>query len=144
MSEYFSKYTRLSKDEKKLFFKAVRHLIGAYFTTKLFPIRKYHKKLGKKNTESSYEDDKNKELVLKIKDSLRRGKKVIPLNIKCLQEAFAGKIILNKENISSTIYFGLAKDENKKLIAHAWLRSGNIIITGKSTMNKFTVVEKIT
>jgi hypothetical protein len=40
------------------------------------------------------------------------------------------------------MYLGTAKDETGKLIAHAWLRSGPLFITGAEVMEQFTVVSK--
>ena len=50
--------------------------------------------------------------------------------------------MLERRNIESTLYLGTAKDLNGKLIAHAWLRSGPLYITGKEGMEKFTEVGK--
>jgi hypothetical protein len=61
---------------------------------------------------------------------------------KCLVRAIAGMKMLKRRRIDSTLYLGTAKDENGKLIAHAWLRSGPLYLTGADVMNRFIVVEK--
>jgi hypothetical protein len=61
---------------------------------------------------------------------------------KCLVRAIAGMKMLNRRRVDSTIYLGTAKDEKGKLIAHAWLRSGPLYITGAEGMEKFIVVGK--
>lgn len=61
---------------------------------------------------------------------------------KCLVKAIAGMKMLEKRQIESTLYLGIARDETGKMIAHAWLRSGPIFITGKEGMERFTVVSK--
>ncbi|MDQ8735959.1 lasso peptide biosynthesis B2 protein [Paenibacillus sp. LHD-38] len=61
---------------------------------------------------------------------------------KCLVKAIAGLKMLERRKIDSTLYLGTAKDEEGKLIAHAWLRSGPLYITGADVMEKFIVVEK--
>lgn len=58
---------------------------------------------------------------------------------KCLVRAIAGLKMLERRGIESTLYLGTARDENGKLIAHAWLRSGPWYITGAEEMKKFTV-----
>ena len=60
----------------------------------------------------------------------------------CLVKSIAGMKMLERRKIESTIYLGISKDENNKLIAHAWLRSGPFILTGAKEMGKFTVVNK--
>ncbi|WP_418792211.1 lasso peptide biosynthesis B2 protein [Phosphitispora sp. TUW77] len=61
----------------------------------------------------------------------------------CLVRAIAALKMLQRRNIESTLYLGTAKDENAKLIAHAWLRSGPFYITGAEEMKKFAVAGKI-
>ncbi|MGM0836099.1 MAG: lasso peptide biosynthesis B2 protein [Bacillota bacterium] len=61
---------------------------------------------------------------------------------KCLVKAMAAMRMLEKRNIESTLYLGTSKDEDGKLIAHAWVRSGPFYITGYEVMREFTVVGK--
>ncbi|CAH2466606.1 lasso peptide biosynthesis B2 protein [Bacillus sp. S4] len=58
----------------------------------------------------------------------------------CLVKAIAGMKMLERRQIESTLYLGTAKDEDGKMVAHAWLRSGPFYITGLAGMEKFTVV----
>jgi hypothetical protein len=64
----------------------------------------------------------------------------LPWECKCLAQAISGKMMLQKRKISSTLYLGMAKDENGVLSAHAWLRSGDAIITGGGNLQRFTVI----
>lgn len=50
--------------------------------------------------------------------------------------------MLSTRKVSSTLYLGVARDKEKKLIAHAWLRSGKDIITGANEMEEFTEVAR--
>ncbi|MFC5985326.1 lasso peptide biosynthesis B2 protein [Marinicrinis lubricantis] len=59
---------------------------------------------------------------------------------KCLVRAIAAMKMLERRKIGSTLYLGTARDDNGKMIAHAWLRSGPFYITGAEEMNKFKVV----
>jgi len=58
----------------------------------------------------------------------------------CFVKAVAAMRILKKQNIESTLYFGIAKDETGQLMAHAWLRSGPFIVTGYEGKDQFTIV----
>jgi|SRR5690625_158137 len=60
----------------------------------------------------------------------------------CLVKAIAAMKMLEKRNIESTLYLGMAKDESGGLIAHAWLRSGPFYISGAEGMERFTVVSQ--
>ncbi|NHC43544.1 lasso peptide biosynthesis B2 protein [Bacillus sp. MM2020_1] len=61
---------------------------------------------------------------------------------KCLVMAIAGMKMLERRKIESTLYMGMARDEDGKMIAHAWLRSGSYYVSGSAGMEKFTVVAK--
>lgn len=49
---------------------------------------------------------------------------------KCLVKALTARKLLMRKGISCTLYLGVGKDENQKMIAHAWLRSGECFVTG--------------
>lgn len=59
---------------------------------------------------------------------------------KCLVKAIAAMKMLERRRMESTLYFGTSKDDQQKLIAHAWLRSGPFYITGAENKDEFTVV----
>lgn len=60
---------------------------------------------------------------------------------KCLVRAIANMKMLERRRIASTLYLGTGKDEQGRLIAHAWLRSGTIYLSGAEVMKDFVVVE---
>ncbi|MDR3287863.1 MAG: lasso peptide biosynthesis B2 protein [Peptococcaceae bacterium] len=55
-----------------------------------------------------------------------------PWESKCLVQAVTAHLLLRLFGLSYTLYLGLGleKDEDGKLSAHAWLRCGDLIITG--------------
>ncbi len=107
----------------------------------MFPMRLYIEWLGEKGQESSFSaiEGKSTEILL-VEKTMRRIVRYLPWRPKCLSRAITAKILLNRRGIPSTIYLGVAKDSNIKMVAHAWLRCGNIIVSGKEEMQKFTPV----
>ncbi len=67
-----------------------------------------------------------------------------PWKSNCLVHALAAKIMLRRRGIASTVYLGVAKDRGKDLNAHAWLRSGDVILTGKRSSGEFNVLSVFT
>lgn len=57
----------------------------------------------------------------------------------CLVQAFTARTILSRHKIHCNIYLGVRKDENGALKAHAWVRCGNLFVTGFSGHESFTV-----
>lgn len=53
-----------------------------------------------------------------------------PWESKCLVQALTAKKLLNGKGLPCTLYMGVGKDEEGQMIAHAWLRCGNVFVTG--------------
>jgi hypothetical protein len=64
----------------------------------------------------------------------------VPWDSMCLAQALAARWMLNRRKLVSTLYLGVAYDENKKMLAHAWLRCGPVFVTGAPQHQKFTTV----
>ncbi len=59
---------------------------------------------------------------------------------KCLVRAITAKLMLRRRRISSTLYLGVARDGNQSMVAHAWLRSGETVVTGAQARVDYSVV----
>lgn len=57
----------------------------------------------------------------------------------CMVQALTAQLLLKCFSISSTLYLGISKSEDR-LSAHAWLRSGSEIVTGGANMDSFRTV----
>lgn len=64
----------------------------------------------------------------------------LPWDCLCLAQALAGKAMLRSRGVPSTFYLGVAKSGEAQLQAHAWLRCGELILTGRPGMAGFTVI----
>lgn len=80
------------------------------------------------------------ELLDRISWSVNTASRHLPWECKCLAQALAGKAMLKRRGVSSTLYLGLAKNAAAQLQAHAWLRCGPRILTGGQGMADFTVI----
>ena len=58
----------------------------------------------------------------------------------CLVNSIIAKIMLRRRQISTQLFLGLAKDNQRNLQAHAWLRCGDFIVTGQETHKRFVVM----
>jgi hypothetical protein len=105
----------------------------------ILPFKKLASILGRSQQETAYDADHEK-VATDIFHSVRRSARFTIHASKCYDQALTGKLMLSYRKVSSTIYFGLAKDQDSGLSAHAWLRAGSIIVTGKRAMHKFTPV----
>lgn len=105
------------------------------------PVRRYAAWLGELGVESprvisAYNPEDMRIALL----TLRRVFRNAPWGQTCFSKAFTAKILLKRVGIQSTLYLGVAREGGRGLIAHAWLRCGEAIITGSGEMHRFTPV----
>lgn len=139
------KWGQLSHLEKKMAVEGLYFLLIARLALWFIPFKIIAKRLGHHMKETPHtEIPKNRKINLLVQKTIGRLSDKTPWESTCLVQAIAAKTILNRRRIGCTLYFGMAKDKrkNKGFKAHAWLRSGRLLITG-STAEKppgFTVV----
>ena len=106
----------------------------------LFPFRFIAPYLGKLNHETPQLCVPSHQAIAQhIASVISMSSAVTPWRSNCLAQAIAGKMMLWRRAIPSTLYLGLKKDANQ-LEAHAWLRVGEQIVTGGAVKSQFKVV----
>jgi hypothetical protein len=103
------------------------------------PFKKIASWMGSLGLESLY-DLRSTDLSTKIEHAIRRAARYTLHESKCYDQALTAKALLGQNGLPATIYFGLAKESDNQLMAHAWVRCGHSIISGKAGMERFTVV----
>jgi Transglutaminase-like superfamily len=115
--------------------------LGVARIMKLFPFSKLTPHLGCQMEETPFTKQVNNQKALKsISNAVNIMSRYTVWESQCLVKAIAAMRMLERRKIESTLYLGTGKDEKGLLIAHAWLRSGSIYLTGSEGMEKFTVV----
>ncbi|WP_121662780.1 lasso peptide biosynthesis B2 protein [Metabacillus litoralis] len=126
-----------------LLIEAFLYLGWARFQLMYLPFSKLALSLGVYMKETKVEDTESHNSKLKhIRHSIQVMSKYTFWESKCLVRAIAALKMLERRNIDSTLYLGTGTDENGKMIAHAWLRSGSMYVTGYEEMYRFTVTGK--
>ncbi|MCM3213476.1 lasso peptide biosynthesis B2 protein [Niallia taxi] len=143
MLEVFSKikkFMRLDMQRRTLLIEAFFYLGRARYL-KLLPFEKIAPSLGEQSTETSINSSIHNQMITDVSYAVITASKHTFWDSSCLVQAIAATRMLNKRKIESTLYMGIARDEDGSMIAHAWVRSGSLYVTGAETMNKFTVVK---
>lgn len=65
-----------------------------------------------------------------------------PWQSKCLVRALLVQYFLKRKGIATTIYLGVNKDDMNQMAAHAWIRCGEMIVTGQYEKDHFVQVAK--
>jgi hypothetical protein len=135
-------YLSLSSEIKWLVLEAVLFLAWAR-VLKALPFNRIAPSLGVQMQETPGTGDQSDlPVIRRISRVVRRVSPYTIWESKCLVMAIAAMKMLERRGIESTIYLGTAKDEGGRLIAHAWLRSGPLYVTGAELMSNFIVVAK--
>jgi len=124
-------YLRLPDDRRRLLTEAAIYLLGARIQTALLPFRRIAPTLGTASTESPAAlPAAQQALTRDIAWAVNRAAHHLPAKLLCLQQAIAAKHMLARRKIPGTLYLGTRYDDHGELLAHAWLRSGTIRVTG--------------
>ena len=121
---YIYRFMALSGRERRLFVEAVLWL-GFCQLALLLPFRWLAPHLG-----------------ARMKHAISRAAHHVPWNAKCLVQAMAGKFMLRCRKVESTLYLGVAKENENQLKAHAWLRCGRQVVCGGRGMMCYTVISR--
>ena len=132
----------MNKEIRNLLFESYFYLAWARIL-KIKPFSKISPSLGEQMKETTFTtSEDNRKILSDVSNSIYRMSRYTFWESECLVKAIAAMKMLERRQIESTLYLGTAKDKSGKLVAHAWLRSGPYYITGKETMDRFTVVSK--
>lgn len=105
------------------------------------PIKYVKKYYGISEEESSEQESKESYMkARKIGYYVNRVSEHTPWESKCLVRALTAQRLLAKKDVTSTLYLGV-KNEEKKMVAHAWLRTGCFYVTGGDGSD-YTMVAK--
>ncbi len=65
-------------------------------------------------------------------------------NSSCLTQAMVARILLGLCHIPYVFYFGVSKDGDCKLRAHAWVCSGSVFVSGGNGFDRYVVTATFT
>lgn len=54
----------------------------------------------------------------------------VPWRAVCFQQGLAAQLMLRRRGLAAALHYGAARDDMGQLIAHVWVRSGNVDVIG--------------
>ena len=54
----------------------------------------------------------------------------VPWRAVCFQQGLAAQLMLRRRGYAATLYYGARHDDTGKLVAHVWVRSGDVDVIG--------------
>ncbi|MCG1024345.1 MAG: lasso peptide biosynthesis B2 protein [Dehalobacter sp.] len=135
------RFIKCSLKEKLLLISSFLLLGIVRFLILIIPFKYITLLIGEKMADSpSTMDQKKHGKALKIGRAVSLVSRYTPWESKCLVQAVTALFYLRIFGIPYTLYLGLDKGETNQLLAHAWLRCGELIITGNNEKDRFKVV----
>lgn len=73
---------------------------------------------------------------------VRRVARLMPFRAVCLQQALAVRRMLNRRGLPATVHLGVAQDcaSGGPEVAHAWVISGNRVVSGEADFERYVVI----
>jgi hypothetical protein len=128
---------------KILLLEALMYSAVARSVIVFIPFKKYKKYIGIPNQETPLEIESQKyHIINAVSWAVHIITSRTPWQSKCLVQALTAQQMLKKRKLSTTLYLGVNKENGKDLNAHAWLRCGQLFVTGGRNRNEFAEVAK--
>ncbi len=136
-----ARFLRANGPDQRLTVEAFATLCWARFVIRVLPFRWVAPHLGRPMAESPVvvgaTDRQQARRIHWVVQAIARH---APLKFVCLPQAIAAKWMLRRRRVPSTLYLGLKREGESDLTAHAWLRVGDLIVTGRHESASHTAV----
>jgi transglutaminase superfamily protein len=137
-------FGRLTWGDRRLLAEAVCCLAAARLLVLSLPFRHLSRRLGARGRESApaAHAEATARALRRVVWALRAAARRLPWRCACLEQGIAGKMMLRRRGVASTLYLGVAREgeAGSSATAHAWLRSGDFVVTGGAGRERYTVV----
>lgn len=117
--KHISSFINWTGKEKILFLEAILYLFTAKILLLVLPFKYCTRFLDNKY---SPDNKSNPEHLKSIKNAVDRANQLAFWNNICLVQSITAHWMCQRRKIGSRLFIGVAHDENKKIIAHAWLK----------------------
>ena len=105
-----------------------------------FSFNKISNLLGEIKKESPLVSTASKTKLRQISTAIDLISRNVPWKAQCYVQALAAKMMLRMRNVDCTIYLGFRKSVNNFAEGHAWVRAGEIIVTGKHEYKSYKII----
>jgi len=126
MKKRIRRYFSIPFRDKLLLTEAVFYLFAAKILILILPFRRVIKTFNNKNC---IEKEWDLVYLKRIRNAIRWANYLAFWDNVCLVKSIAGKWILQRRKVHSRLILGVNIDNDKKFMAHAWLKVGEFNIT---------------
>ena len=138
-------FLRLPADERRLVVEATCWVSVARLALLMLPFRWIAPRLGRHMGESAEGlRDRDRERAHQVARAVTRASRYVQEDRNCLIRAMADMAMLRRRGQGCTLYLGVRRQDDGQLRAHAWLRIGDLQVTGGRLHADYAVVSRFT
>jgi hypothetical protein len=135
------KWLRFNRAQRLLLLEAAWALAAAQVAVRLLPFRWITPRLGRVGSVADRPLSPEEQWqAQQVGWAIMKLARFLPWDARCLAQAVAGKWMLRRRGLPSTLYLGVDRGRESWLEAHAWLRCGTEFVTGQRQHERFTVL----
>lgn len=132
-------FRRLSAADRGLLAEAAVLLTAARLAIAVVPFSSLARRLGRHMGETPPTQSPDAiQLSRRVRRAVSVAARNLPWEAVCLPQAIAAKLMLRRRGVSSTLYLGVQRGPS--MVAHAWVRVGDVVVTGDDGRERYTVV----
>ncbi len=135
-------FSAYSAREQILFPEAVIWVTISRLIVSCLPFRLVQPLLAKKEPRNGEPTTAQMAGARRVGRAVRSVARHLPFECLCLVQMLAAKWMLILHGIPSSAYIGVARSEEDGLDSHAWLRCGNVFVTGKQGHERFQIITR--
>lgn len=135
------KFWRLPLGRKRLLCEAVAGFIVIKFLSKVLPFRSLAGLFGRQGMNCPEDVGELPTEILEIRWAIRTAARSVPWGKKCLIQALTAKWMAHFRGYRTTFYLGVGRNDEQKLIYHAWLQYRGVALTGGKTDGVYRVLD---
>ena len=142
------RFRQVDNRRRALLAEAVAYLLAARLALIFVPFPRLARRLGTfvppaaaRATQVATETAPDQtQLAEQIGWAVTRAARYVAFKAVCLPQAMAARVMLKRRGVQSVMHFGVAKDTEKPLDAHAWLDAAGVEVTGYPVVNNFAEI----
>jgi hypothetical protein len=136
----FWKFWRLSWQDRLLLFEAIFCLAIARVAIALLPFRYIGVLAALPLRWPTPPEQARLIMVRRVRWAIITTAGRVPWRALCFQRGLAAQFMLRRRGVPSVLYYGVAQDSATGLLAHVWVRDGNIEVLGGEISSRFAVL----
>lgn len=131
------KLLSLSSGERRLLAKSALWLSIVRLMLWVLPFPSQRSLLARLERPTTRESENDPLLPERIAWAIELASRYIP-RASCLTQSVAAKILLHRAGYAAELHIGVAKDDNGRFEAHAWVENGERVLIGGCQLEQYT------